>query len=145
MAPSLKITLRCRFLPPTRVQGGTLSGALVAEGCLIADARISNSVIGIRSIIGSNVVVRDTVMLGADYYEDDVQRAENDLRGRPDIGIGDGSIIVSAIIDKKARIGRNVQIRCLPDRPDSENDNWVVRDGLVVIPKSAAIPDNTII
>lgn len=143
--PGEPVYTNARFLPPTRIQGSTLSGALVAEGCQIADARISNSVIGIRSTIGSKVVVRDTVMMGADYYEDDVQRAENELLGRPDIGIGDGSIIESAIIDKKARIGRNVQIRCLPNRPDSEHDNWVARDGLVVIPKSAVIPDNTII
>jgi glucose-1-phosphate adenylyltransferase len=143
--PDQPVYTNARFLPPTRIQGGTLSGALVAEGCQIADARISNSVIGIRSIIGSKVVVRDTVMMGADYYEDAGQRAENELLGRPDIGIGDGSIIESAIIDKKARIGRNVRIRCLPERPDSDTDNWVARDGLVVIPKSAEIPDNTII
>jgi glucose-1-phosphate adenylyltransferase len=143
--PNEPVYTNARFLPPTRLQGGTLSGALVAEGCQIADARISNSVIGIRSIIGSKVVVRDTVMMGADFYEDDRQRTENKLLGRPDIGIGDGSIIESAIIDKKARIGRNVQIRNLSDRPDSENDNWVVRDGLVVIPKSGVIADDTVI
>jgi glucose-1-phosphate adenylyltransferase len=71
--------------------------------------------------------------------------ARNLKRGYPDIGIGAGSVIEGAIIDKNVHIGRNVQIRHLPDRPDDEAENWVAREGLIVIPKSAIIPDNTII
>ena len=134
-----------RFLPPTELQGARLSKVLLAEGCNIGDAEITNSVVGIRSIIGSQVIIRDSVMMGADHYETDEQRAENRRLARPDIGIGNGSVIESAILDKKARIGRNVHIRSLPDRPDCENDNWVVRDGLVVVPKSAIIPDDSVI
>ncbi len=143
--PSQPVYTNARFLPPTELQGATLSKVLLAEGCNIGSAEISNSVVGIRSVIGSEVVLRDTVMMGADYYETDEQRTENRQVGRPDIGVGNGSIIESAILDSKARIGRNVHIRCLPDRPDSDNENWVVRDGLVVVPKSAVIPDNTVI
>ena len=83
--------------------------------------------------------------MGADYYETEADRAENKRLGRPDIGLGDGTVIEGAIIDKNARIGRNVCIRHLPDRPESETDNWVVRDGLVVIPKDAVIADDTVI
>ena len=144
-SPGQPVYTNARFLPPTEVQGGRLTKVMLAEGCSVADAEISNAVIGIRSIIGSKVVMRDTVMMGADHYETEEQRAENIQLGRPDIGIGAGSVIESAIIDKKARIGRNVQIRSLPDRPDSDNENWLVRDGLVVVPKSAVIPDNTVI
>lgn len=143
--PGQPVYTNARFLPPTELQGARISKVMLAEGCNISDAEITNSVIGIRSIIGSQVVILDSVMMGADHYETDEQRAENNQLGRPDIGVGDGSVIESAIIDKKARIGRNVHIRSLPDRPDSENGNWLVRDGLVVVPKSAIIPDNTII
>jgi glucose-1-phosphate adenylyltransferase len=134
-----------RFLPPTELNGATLNQVLLAEGCRIADAEITNSVIGIRSIIGSQVVVRDSVLMGADYYETDAQRTENRALGRPDIGIGNGSIIEGALIDKKARIGENVRIHYVPDRPDSEHESWVAQDGLVVIPKSAIIPDGAVI
>ncbi len=144
-SPSQPIYTNARFLPPTEVQGARLSKVLLAEGCAIADAEITNSVIGIRSIIGSQVVIRDTVMMGSDRYETDEQRAENKRNGRPDIGVGAGSVVESAILDKKARIGRNVRIRFLADRPDSDNENWLVRDGLVVVPKSAVIPDDTVI
>ena len=143
--PNQPVYTNARFLPPTELQGARISKVMLAEGCNIGDAEITNSVVGIRSIIGSQVVMRDTVMMGADYYETEEQRAENRQLGRPDIGIGDSSVIESAIIDKKARIGRNVQIRFLPDRPDSDHDNWLVRDGLVVVPKSAVISDDTVI
>jgi glucose-1-phosphate adenylyltransferase len=89
--------------------------------------------------------MRNTIMMGANYYETDEQRAENKQLGQPDIGVGNGSTIEGAILDKKARIGRNVHIRYLQKRADSENDNWVARDGLVVIPKSAIIVDGTVI
>jgi glucose-1-phosphate adenylyltransferase len=143
--PNQPVYTHARFLPPTELQGATLEKVLLAEGCSIADAKITNSVIGIRSMIGSQVVIRDSVMMGADYYETEEQRAENRRLGRPDIGVGDGSVIEGAILDKKARIGRNVHIRYLPDRPDSEAENWAARDGLVVIPKSAVIPDDAVI
>lgn len=143
--PGQPVYTNARFLPPTELQGARISKVMLAEGCNIGDAEITNSVVGIRSIIGSKVVMRDSVMMGADHYETDEQRAENRSLSRPDIGLGDGSIIESAILDKKVRIGRNVHIRYLPDRPDCENDNWLVRDGLVVVPKSAVIPDDTVI
>jgi glucose-1-phosphate adenylyltransferase len=143
--PNQPVYTNARFLPPTELQGARISKVMLAEGCKIGDAEITHSLVGIRSIIGSQVVMRDTVMMGADYYETEEQRFENKQLGRPDIGVGDGSVIESAIIDKKARIGRNVQIRFMPDRPDSDNENWLVRDGLVVVPKSAVISDDTVI
>lgn len=143
--PKQPIYTNARFLPPSELQGARLEKTLLADGCRIADAEIINSVVGIRSVIGAGVVMRDTVMMGADYYETDEHRAENQQLGRPDIGVGSGSTIEGAILDKKARIGRNVHIRNLPDRPDSENENWVVRDGLVVVPKSGIIVDNTVV
>lgn len=143
--PRQPIYTNARFLPPNELQGARLEKTLLADGCRIADAKITNSVVGIRSVIGAGVVMRDTVMMGADYYETDEHRTENRQLGRPDIGVGNGSIVEGAILDKKARIGRNVHIRNLPDRPDSENENWVVRDGLVVVPKSGIIGDDTVI
>jgi glucose-1-phosphate adenylyltransferase len=83
--------------------------------------------------------------MGADYYETEEELAENRRQDRPDIGIGAGSIIEQAIIDKNARIGGNVTIRAIPNRPDSEGDNWVSRDGIIIVPKNAIIPDGTVI
>ena len=143
--PGRPIYSRARFLPATEVYGARIENALLADGCRVADARISHAVIGLRCLIGAETQIRSSILMGADYYETEADRAENKRLGRPDIGIGDGTVIEGAIIDKNARIGRNVRIRHLVGRPDSETDDWVARDGLVVIPKDAAIADDTVI
>jgi glucose-1-phosphate adenylyltransferase len=134
-----------RFLPPSEVRKSRLDQVVLADGCYVCDSDLSSSVIGLRSRIGPNATVRSSVIMGADYYETNAERAENKRQGRPDIGIGQGSIVQDALIDKNARIGRNVQIRALSDRPDSETETCVARDGLVIVPKNAVIPDGTII
>jgi glucose-1-phosphate adenylyltransferase len=143
--PGRPMYSRARFLPATEVYGARIENALLADGCRVADAQINHAVIGLRSQIGPKTQIRSSVLMGADYYETETDRAENRRLDRPDIGVGEGTVIEGAIIDKNARIGRNVHIRHLTDRPDSEADNWVGRDGLVVIPKDAAIADETVI
>lgn len=139
------IYTRPRFLPGSTMQGGKMENVLLGDGSLIAHASIHNSIIGLRSVIGKDVEIRDTVLMGADYYETDADRAENRRLGRPNMGIGDGAIIEGAIIDKNARIGKGVHIRMAPNRPDSEAENWVAREGLIIIPKNAVLPDGMFI
>lgn len=134
-----------RFLPPTEVRGATLDQVLLADGCKIYNAQISNAVIGLRSIIQPDVNIHSAVLMGADYFETQEQVRQNAAKGIPPVGIGAGSVIENALIDKNARIGRNVHIRNLPDRPNTKTENWVAEDGLVIVPKSAIIPDNTVI
>ncbi|MGC9335870.1 MAG: sugar phosphate nucleotidyltransferase, partial [Anaerolineae bacterium] len=99
-----------RFLPPSEVRGSSLDRVLVADGSCIYDSNITNSVVGLRSMICPNVTIQSSVLMGADYYESGADKAENQGLGRPDIGIGEGAIIECAIIDKNAHIGRNVHI-----------------------------------
>lgn len=139
------IYTRPRYLPGTQVVGGDLQNVLLGDGCRIGEATVKDCVVGIRSIIGENVILSKTVMMGADYYETEVERETNKQKGRPNIGIGSGSVIEGAIIDKNARIGKGVVIRMLADRPDSDAGNWVACDGIVVVPKNAVIPDGTVI
>jgi len=134
-----------RFLPPSEVVGARLDQVLLADGSCILDSDIVNSVIGLRSMIGPRATIRSSVVMGADYYEEDVEKDDNRRLGRPSVGIGEGAIIECAIIDKNARIGRNVEIRHVPDRPDFDSEDWVAREGLVIVPKSGVIPDGTVI
>jgi glucose-1-phosphate adenylyltransferase len=144
--PKNPIYTRPRFLPSSRADGCDLERTVLAEGCLIQQSDIRESVIGLRSIIGPDVRIARTVMMGADFYETPEQRAENRGLGRPDVGIGRGSIVEGAIIDKNARIGGGVAIRShAPDEEMVEADNYVIRDGIVVIPKNSVIPDGMII
>ncbi len=140
------IYTRPRFLPSTRADGCRLDRTLLSEGCRLLRAEISDSVIGLRTIVGPETRIADTVCLGADYYENDADRSENVRLHRPDLGIGPKCNIRGAIIDKNARIGAEVTIRPRPaDAPDEDGDRYMVRDGIVVIPKNTAIPDGTVI
>ncbi len=143
--PVTPIYTRPRFLPATEVHGAQMENVLLTDGCRVHDAKIADSVVGLRSIIGPDVTINASIMMGSDYYESDDARSDNIKNGVPDIGIGAGSIIERAIIDKNARIGRNVQIRSMPNRPDMDGENWVAREGIIIVPKNAVIPDNTII
>jgi len=134
---------RARFLPPTRVDGAHIKGSLIADGCTIEDgAVIENSVIGLRCRIGQGAVIRNSVIMGADDYETPAQLAEDATSGDPPLGIGAGSRIEDAIVDKNCRIGRNVHIRNKTGISTSEETQGVsIRDGIVVVAKDTLLPD----
>lgn len=143
--PDRPIYTRARFLPGSKVEGGHLQNVFLADGCRIQEAAIRNSVVGLRSIISHGVTMQRVVMMGADYYETIEDLQKNREAGIPNIGIAPDSVVEGAIIDKNARIGRQVIIRYQPDRPDEEHDNWASRDGIVIVPKNAVIPPGTVI
>jgi glucose-1-phosphate adenylyltransferase len=135
--PKLPIYTDTRFLPGSSVEESRLRSVLMAEGCRILKADISHSIIGIRSQIAAGTVIKDSIVMGADYYE-----KEGDLHAIP-IGIGAHSHIEGAILDKNARIGEGVIIRPFPRDKDLDRGSWFVRDGIVVIPKDSEIPAKT--
>ena len=140
------IYTRMRYLPASRVNAARLDHCLVSDGCVIgAGTTITRCVIGIRTQIGRNVTLRDSVLLGADGYDNQEERDENQRRGLPNLGIGDGSVIDNAILDKDSRIGVNCRIINKDRIQNSEGQNFVIRDGVVVIPKGAVVLDGTVI
>lgn len=141
--PKQPIFTRSRFLPPSRIRGCHLKRAVIADGCRLYDAKIEESIIGLRSVVRSGARLSRVVMMGADNYESEGELTKNRQIGRPDIGIGKDTRIERAIIDKNARIGRHVVISSHEGDEDMEEENYVIRDGIVVIPKNAVIPDDT--
>jgi glucose-1-phosphate adenylyltransferase len=141
------IFTRPRYLPCSRISGATVRNSLICDGCVISrGAVIENSVIGVRSIIGENATVRDSYLMGGDFYEQPNQLEENQRLGRPRVGIGAGSVVERAIIDKNARIGRQVKIINETGIVDSEETpTHVIRDGVTVIPKLATVRDGAVI
>jgi glucose-1-phosphate adenylyltransferase len=137
------IYTRPRFLPPTRSEGVSIQQSLVADGCVIeSGARIENSVIGLRCRIGRDVVIRDSIIMGNDYYETPGQIAANHKAGIPEIGIGAGAVVERAIVDKNCRIGPGARIVDQEQRDEfTAADGCVVRDGVLVVPKNQVIPD----
>jgi len=141
-AEDAPIYTRARYLPPTRIRAANITASLVADGCLVEDgAVIENSVIGVRCRIAKNAVVRNSVLMGADYYEWP-DRIPADTKGQPMIGIGEGSHIEGAIIEKNARIGRNVRIQCeSPADSDDLDADVVCRDGVIIVQRDVTLPD----
>jgi glucose-1-phosphate adenylyltransferase len=143
--PHCPIYTRPRFLPPTKIRSAEVVDSLLSEGCFIEKARLERSVVGIRSRIGAGARIRRSLILGADFYEsaDEIERGL--AEGQPPVGIGEESVIENAIIDKNARVGRGVRIG--NERGERERDagNYYIRDGVVVVPKGAVIPDGTVI
>jgi len=135
------IYTHARFLPGSTVAGAQLKNVSLADGCYVGKAEISRSVIGLRSQVMDGSIIKDTVMMGADYYED----LDQHPAGKIPIGAGKNSYIEGAIIDKNACIGEGVVIKPFPRGTEQEGEKWFIRDGIVVVPKSAAIPPGTII
>jgi glucose-1-phosphate adenylyltransferase len=135
--PVAPIYTRPRFLPPTSVAGATIRNSLVADGCQIGKgADIENCVIGLRCQIGENVSLRDSILMGADYYE------ETPPADTPPIGIGGGSVIRGAIVDKNCRIGQNVRIFNEAAIEVSDADpGCLIRDRIPIVTKDAILPN----
>ena len=137
------IYTRARFLPPSRIEGATIRGSLVSDGCVISEGTvIENSVIGLRCKIGKGVTIRNSVIMGADEYESPDARRNPDSGAVTPWGIGDGTLIQGAIVDKNCRIGRNVRI--VNERgveSSEESSQAMICDGIVVVPKDALLPD----
>jgi glucose-1-phosphate adenylyltransferase len=136
---------RARMLPPAKVSGTTLERTIVADGSIIHASRIENSVIGIRTRIGSGTTVVNTYIMGSDYYEtfEDMNLAA--ARGIPKLGIGERSYIRNAIIDKNCRIGDDVRINGGPHLDNSDHSLYTVKDGIVVVKKGAVLPNGFVI
>jgi glucose-1-phosphate adenylyltransferase len=134
-----------RLLPATKVERCTLRSVLVSEGCILLGAEIERAVLGIRSRIGDATAIRDSLILGADYYEtlEDIERSLG--RGLPPLGIGSDSVIERAIIDRNARIGKGVRILNEAGTQEKDGDGWFIRDGIVLVPKDGVVPDGTVI
>ncbi len=143
--PEAPIFSRARYLPPTRIDGATVQGSLIADGCEIgAGTVIENSLIGLRCMIGPNVTIRNSILMGSDFYESSDQLKDDQTEGQPPVGIGAGSLIDGAIIDKNCQIGQNVRIINEAGIENSEGDDEVcmIRDGIPMVLKGATIPDN---
>jgi glucose-1-phosphate adenylyltransferase len=142
---SAPIFSRPRYLPGSKINGATIDHALIADGCIINRAKIAHTIVGLRTIIGEGTELSRVVIFGSDFYEsmESVERYER--AGQPRIGIGMHCKITNAIVDKNARIGNNVVISPVGKPENLDHERYFIRDGIVIIPKDAVIPDGTVI
>jgi glucose-1-phosphate adenylyltransferase len=133
------------FLAPTQLHACQIHNALIADGCHLDRVNIEHAIIGLRSRIGADVRIKRSLVLGADEYETAVEPRPGRSDRQPPLGIGDNTSLENAIIDKNARIGKNVRIHNASGLRHHDGGFFYVRDGIVIVPKSGIIPDGTVI
>ena len=134
-----------RFLPGSKINSCYVQSSILCEGSILTECQIRNSIIGLRCIVRSGADIHDSVVMGSDFYETIRDECTMNHRGLPSLGIGRDSSIRNAIIDKNARIGCNVRIVNPNGIQHHDDENYSIREGIVVIHKNAVIPDNTVI
>jgi glucose-1-phosphate adenylyltransferase len=136
--PQWPIYTHPRYLPGSRMMGVSMERSILADGAVIRDSRIEDSIIGVRAML-DRVTLTRTLVMGVDEDYPDAPA------GAPPVGIGEGTVIENAIVDKNARIGRNVRLTNERGRDEAEGDGWVIRNGIIVLPKNTIIPDGTVV
>lgn len=138
---------RARYLPPSKIEETEINDSIISDGCIIIGAKVINSVVGVRSRISKGVHLEASYIMGADYYQtfDDMRGDIN--RGVPRVGIGEGTVIKGAIIDKNARIGKNARLLNEAGVVEAEGPGgaYFIKDGIIIVPKNGVIADGTVI
>jgi len=139
------IFTHARFLPGSKILSSKVNNSILCEGSIINNSRIDHSIVGVRSRIGEHCLLVRTVVMGADYFESQAELAQNIALGHPPIGIGHDCEIRNAIIDKNARIGNGVKLINARGIGDEQAENYMIVNGIIVVPKNGIIPDGTVI
>lgn len=141
------IYTRSRYLPPSKVHACDIDNSMISEGCILNGVYARNSIIGLRSRIDEGTKIENSIIMGADFFESFDEIKSNVTNSKPHLGVGQNSIIRRAIIDKNARIGKNVRLvnKNNAENKQDEKGCYYIREGIIIIPKNAIIQDDTII
>jgi glucose-1-phosphate adenylyltransferase len=134
-----------RFLPGSKLNNCNIHQSIISEGCILTGSDIKHSIVGLRSRIGGGTTIKHSILLGADHFETAEHLEENAAKRIPHIGIGNHCTIINAIIDKDVRIGDNVSIINAHNAQEKDDENYCIRDGIIVVPKGAHIRSGTVI
>ena len=141
------IYTRPRYLPPSKLVDSQITDSIIGEGSILKSCSIHHSVLGVRSRVEDDVVLQDSLLMGSDFFESSSERAMLRERGGIPLGVGRGTTVKRAILDKNARIGSNVTIvnKDHVEEADRPELGFYIRNGIVVVVKNASIPDGTVI
>ncbi len=141
--PNYPLYTNARMLPPAKIQNSQISNSIIAEASVVVDSQISNSVVGLRSFVSAGTEIRNTVIMGANYFPWQLEGGGVTKDGPSNPGIGEGTVIENAIVDRNASIGRNCVLLNKEGIMEADGDCYYIRDGLIVVPKNGTIPDGT--
>ncbi|ERM94645.1 hypothetical protein AMTR_s00011p00201790 [Amborella trichopoda] len=136
-----------RFLPPTKIEKCRILDAIISHGCFLRECSVQHSIVGVRSRLETGVELQDTMMMGADYYQTEAEIAALLAEGKVPVGVGQNTKIRNCIIDKNAKIGKNVVIANTDgvQEADRPSEGFYIRSGITVILKNSTIKDGMVI
>jgi glucose-1-phosphate adenylyltransferase len=134
-----------RNLPGSKLNNCSIHQSIVSEGCILNGSDIKHSIIGLRSRIGAGTTIKHSVVMGADHFETVEELEKNVAKKIPNIGIGNHCTIINAIIDKDVRVGDNVSIINAHNLQEKDDENYHIRDGIIIVPKGSFIKNGTVI
>jgi glucose-1-phosphate adenylyltransferase len=142
---SAPIYTRSRYLPPSKLHNCDIDDSMVSEGCILNGVKVRKSIVGLRSRIDKGADIKESIVMGSDFFESLSEINNNADTGRPHIGIGSNTMIRRAILDKNVRIGNNVKLLNKQgiDNHDAADRSYYIRDGIIIVPKNAVIPHET--
>lgn len=141
------IYTRSRYLPPSKLHKCDIDNSMVSEGCILNGVYARRAIIGLRSRVDNGARIENSILMGSDYFQSVAELQADAQAGRPHIGIGANTVITNAIVDKNIRIGSNVQLinRDNAEHHDDPEGRFYIREGVIIVPKNAVIPDGTVI
>ena len=141
------IYTRPRYLPPSKMLDTQVTESIIGEGSMLKACNIHHCVLGVRSRVEDEVVLQDTLVMGNDFFESSEERAVLRERGGTPLGVGRGTTVKRAILDKNVRIGRDVTIvnKDRVEEADRPELGFYIRNGIVVVVKNATIPDGMVV
>ena len=139
------IYTRSRHLPPSKLHDCDIDNSMISEGCILNGIYVRNSIVGLRSRIDAGARIENSIVMGADLFEPLDEMKDNIGRGHPHIGIGQDTMIRRAIVDKNVRIGKNVKLLNVGgvENYDGPGGSFYIREGIIIVPKGAVVPDGT--
>jgi glucose-1-phosphate adenylyltransferase len=141
--PRRPVFTRPRFLPGSRLTGCSIDQALIAEGCYVEHSTVTESIVGIRTRIDRGCTISRSVLLGADFYDQDEDAPHHD--SGPDMGIGRDSVLDRVIVDKNARIGAGVKLTNEAGVQNADGDGYYIRNGIIIVPKWGVVKEGTVV
>jgi glucose-1-phosphate adenylyltransferase len=131
--PRFPIYTHPRFLPGTRVYNSRIDSSIVTEGCYLDECEVRDSVVGIRTHVNAGAKITRSVLLGADFYEEETTAAETPL------GIGRDVVLDRVIVDKNARIADGVRLVNESGVNNADGDGYYIREGIIIVPKGGEV------
>jgi glucose-1-phosphate adenylyltransferase len=143
--PNAPIYTRPRYLPPATLRESEIVDSLIADGSRLTGARVHRSILGLRSRVERGAHVDGVIAFGAEFFPSPEEQERDRARGLPEIGIGEGAVIRRAILDRNVRIGARARIVNEAGAQQADGPNYYIREGIVIIPKNAVVPEGSVI